>query len=438
MTNALTAVLMVLAVTLTTARGADDYERPPISYSQTTPANAVTRLQLRLDAGSATLAHEGQLGYLPAVLAAFDVPISSQSLVFSKTSLQQRLIGPSNPRAVYFNDEVYIGYVRGGEVLEVSVADPLLGTVFYTLDQRETERPAFARQVDDCLICHGGSQTAGVPGHVIRSVYVDTSGQPIVSAGSHRVDHTTPFIRRFGGWFVTGTHGPQQHLGNVTFRTRPEHDGVDDERGLNLVSVVDRFDAAGYPSPHSDLVAQMVLAHQVAAHNAITRAGFSGRVALHREAALNRELGEPPEHRWPSTTVVLDAAAVDLVECFLMAGEAALAAPVGGTTDFAKEFAARGPTAADGRSLRDLDLVTRLFRHPCSFLVYSAGFAALPVEIRDRFWTRLDHVLAPAGGADSCQHLTAADRAAIREILVATHPAAATWQPFPVPAPTGR
>lgn len=408
-------------------RAADDFERPPISYSVSTPENAVSRLEGRLEAG-VSLGYDERLGYLPAVLRELDVPVSSQTLVFSKTSLQQRLIGPTNPRALYFNDEVYVGYVRGGEVLEVSVADPILGTVFYTLDQAHSDRPRFVRQTDECLICHGGSQTAGVPGHVVRSVYADASGQPIFSAGSHRIDHTTPLIKRFGGWFVTGTHGVQQHLGNVTFRQRPAHDGVDDTSGLNVTQVVERFGGEGYLSPHSDLVAHLVLAHQATAHNAITRAAFSTRAALHREAALNRELGEVADHRWPSTTTVIDAAVDDLIETFLMVGEAPLSAPVGGTSDFAREFAARGPIAGDGRSLRDLDLQTRLFRHPCSYLVGSASFAALPTEVRERFWRTIHAVVA---GDDDRRfaHLTPADREAIGGILAATNPAASHDMP---------
>jgi hypothetical protein len=409
------------------ARALDDYERPPISYSESTPDNDVSRLQARLDAGDVTLTHDDRFGYLPAVLARLDVPVSSQTLVFSKTSLQQRWISPRSPRAVYFNDDVYVGFVRGGEVMEVSVADPALGTVFYTLDQEAAERPRFVRRTDDCLLCHGGSQTGGVPGHVVRSVYTDASGQPILAAGSHRVDPTTPFVHRFGGWYVTGTHGAEEHLGNVTFRTRPDHDGVDDTSGLNLTDLGSRIETRDYLAPHSDLVALMVLIHQAAAHNAITRTGFDVRLALHREAALNRETGAAPGHRWPSTDTVLDAAAEALVERFLGCEEPPLAAPIGGTSSFATEFAAHGPAAADGRSLRALDLKTRLFRYPCSYLIESESFAALPGELRGRFWRRMDGVLA-GGGGEAFAHLSADDRRGIRDILAATHPEAAAWR----------
>ena len=406
----------------------DDFERPPIAYSASTPDNPVEQLQRRLEAGEATLERDGRSGYLKSVLDALRVPVSSQTLVFSKTSLQQQRIRPGNPRALYFNDDVYIGYVRSGDVVEVSVADPKLGAVFYTLDQSPAERPRFVRHTDDCLICHGGSQTRGVPGHVIRSVYPDAAGQPLFSAGSYRVDHTTPLEQRWGGWYVTGRHGDTPHLGNVSYRSRPAGDTPDDTSGLNVEDVSKRFGAEGYLAPHSDLVALTVLAHQAHGHNVLTRASFDARAALHREAALNRELGEPEGHRWPSTDTVLDAAATSLVECFLMCDEAKLRAPIAGTSDFAAEFSASGPKDARGRSLRDLDLETRLFKHPCSFLIYTESFDALPDEVRARFWSRMDAVLSGRDQTGKFAHLSADDRSAVRDILAATKPGApAAW-----------
>lgn len=409
-------------------RAADDFERPPISYSESTPDNPVTRLQARLDAGQARLAFDDRCGYLPGVLEGLGVPRSSQAVVFSKTSLQQQKIGPRNPRALYFNDDVYVGYVRSGDVVELSVADPRLGTVFYTLDQQAVERPRFVRQTEDCLICHGGSQTRGVPGHIMRSVYPDPRGQPIFSAGSYKVDHTTPLAHRFGGWYVTGRHGAATHLGNSTYRKRPEGDVPEDTSGLNEEELTDRFDPDGYLTAHSDLVALMVLAHQGNAHNVLTRASFDVRTALHREAALNRELGQPVDHRWPSTNTVLDAAATALVECFLFCDEPRLEARLAGTSGFAREFPAAGPRDARGRSLREFDLEHRLFKHPCSFLVYTESFDALPDELRARFWSRMDAALTDANPTGRFAHLSADDRTAIREILAATKPGApAAW-----------
>lgn len=407
----------------------DDFERPPIGYSVATPDNAVDHLQARLDAGEESLAHDPRHGYLGSVLEALHVPVSSQTLVFSKTSLQQPLISPLSPRALYFNDDVYVGGVPNGDVVEISVADPALGTVFYTLDQQEVDRPRFQRRTDDCLICHGGAQTGGVPGHVVRSVYPDASGQPIFSAGSYRVDHTTPFVQRWGGWYVTGSHGGIGHLGNRTYLRRPDCDGPDGMEGLNVTSLDDRFDIDACLSPHSDLVALTVLAHQTAAHNAITKASFRTRTALHREMVLNRELGEPGTKRWPSTDTVIESAVEDLVDAFLFRNEAPLGEPIRGTSRFAAEFAAAGPHDSHGRSLRHFDLARRTFRYPCSFLIYSRSFDALPEEVRTRFWKRMDEVLSGADASGRHPHLSASDRSAVKLILAETKPGApADWR----------
>ena len=430
--NPLSAMIAVIALALlaTSAVSEDDFELAPIRYSASTPDNPVSRLQARLDAGETTLAWDDSSGWLGGVLAALEVPTSSQTLVFSKTSLQQTRISPRTPRALYFNDDVYVGYVRTGEVVEVSVADPALGTVFYSMEQVPGERRRFERRTEDCLLCHGGSQTRGVPGHIVRSVYPSPSGQPIFSAGSHRVDDSTALADRWGGWYVTGRHGKQRHLGNVTYPDRPATAADADPSGLNVTDLAGRFGKKGYLTGQSDLVALSVLAHQAAAHNALTRASFDVRAALYREAALNRDLEQAPDYRWPSTNTVLDGAAKALVECFLFCDEAPLAGPIEGTTTFATDFAARGPTDAAGRSLRQLDLERRLFRHPCSFLVYSASFDALPAELRGRFWARIGEVLTAADPGPRFAHLSTEDRQAIRAILVATKPdAVAHWAP---------
>ena len=407
-------------------RAIDGFEQPPISYSATKPADAVAELQERISRGDARLAFDESTGYLRSVLGLLRIPVSSQTLVFSKTSLQQRHITPQNPRAIYFNDDVYVGFVRNGDVLELSVADPQLGTVFYTLDQRVVEQPAFVGQTDDCLIWHAGPQTRGVPGHVVRSVYADRSGQPIFSAGSYRVDDSTPLADRWGGWYVSGSHGDSTHLGNITYRKRPETPEDYDSTGLNQIDLGSRFDASGYLSPHSDIVALTVLAHQASAHTILAKASFESRIGLHREAALNRELGEPADHRWPSTNTILDSAAASLVECFLFSGAATLPAPITGPTSFAEEFAINAPTDAHGRSLRSLDLQQRLLRYPCSFLIYSKAFDALPEELRQRFWTKMDAVLCGKDASGKYAHLSPDDRSVIRGILGATKPGAPT------------
>jgi hypothetical protein len=416
------AVLFLAGFAAVPRAGADDFEQEPIRYSQSQPDNCVSQLIGRINAGEMKLPHEPHFGYLRSLLTALDVPTSSQMLVFSKTSLQRNRIAPRTPRALYFADDVYVGFCQEGDVLEISAIDPQLGTVFYTLEQKDELAPRFRRQTDNCLICHGSSQTKEIPGQVVRSVFSDAAGLPILSAGTFRVDQTTPLSKRWGGWYVTGTHGDQKHLGNLIVRENIQRDEVDNSAGLNQTCLKDRFDTSKYLTPHSDIVALMVLEHQADAHNLITRANFQTRQALHYQESLNRELHEPARRIWDSTKSRIRSAGEPLVEYLLFSGEAKLTAPIRGTSAFTEEFPHRGPRDRLGRSLRDFDLQTRIFKYRCSYLVYSPSFAALPTEVKAYVMGRMREVIDGQDKSGKFDHLTPTDRAAIDDILSETLP----------------
>ena len=423
------AFLCSLFSLLAMRAGAEDYDREPINYSKAEPKNPVSRLMKDMHAGKVQLKHQAPLGYLPSLLEALHVPRSSQTLVFSKTSLQRQRISPATPRALYFNDDVYVGYCQDGEVLEISTADPQLGAVFYTLSQDTDESPQFVRQTDNCLLCHGSSQTKYVPGHLLRSVFVDSSGLPLLAAGTHRINQTSPIENRWGGWYVTGTHGPQKHQGNLVVRGRTVPNDLDNTAGMNLTELGDRFDSTAYLSGQSDIVALMVLEHQAEAHNLITQANFLTRQALHQQKELNRDLGEAPDHVWNSTHSRIKSGGEPLVEYFLFSEEAELTHRIAGTAGFAEEFAKQSPRDRHGRSLRDFDLERRLFKYPCSYLIYSPSFQALPAEAQQYVFGRLWDVLSGHDQTKPFAHLTAADRQAILEILRDTLPnLPASWR----------
>ncbi len=402
---------------LSAIAGAQDFEQPPISYSAGTPDNAVSNLMDSVAAGQVSFEYESEFGYLRPLLRALKIPESSQVLVFSQTSLQRNRISPRTPRAIYFNEQTYVGYCQQGEVLEISVNDRQLGTVFYTLNQTPDKAPTFARLTDSCLLCHSSSRTENVPGHLVRSLYVTSSGQPIFSGGSNMVDHRTPFDRRWGGWYVTGTHGAQKHLGNLVIPGREMPAELDNGAGQNVTNLSGRFTIDKYPTPHSDIVALMVLEHQTLVQNRLTKASFATRQALHYQAELNRSLGEPSETRLQSTTSRIASAGEDLVEALLFFEEAALTERVTGTSNYAEEFCQLGPRDQQGRSLRDLDFERRMFRYPCSYLVYSEGFDALPDEMLEFVWRRLWEVLVEGQDRDKYAHLSTEDREAIVQIL---------------------
>ena len=397
----------------------DGIESEPINYKTAPANNAVVALQKRIDAGGTKLPFVDDHGYLPALLKELNVPQSSQILVFSKTSLQRERITPKTPRAIYFNDDVYVGFCLRGDVLEVSAADANLGTAFYTLDQVPAAggKVGFRRQSDNCLACHASSATGGVAGHLVRSVFTDRTGLPILSAGTFRTNHASPFAERWGGWYVTGTHGKQAHMGNWVVENKKDPAAEGNADGQNVTDLKPRFTVANYLTPDSDLVALLVFEHQTECHNRIARAMVVTRQALHYQATLNKELGEPAGHKWDSVGRRIESAGEELVAYLLFSGEAKLTGPVAGTSGFAKEFAARGPFDSRGRSLRQFDLTTRTFKYPCSYLVYSKAFAALPTEVKSYVLRRLYEVLTGKDTSAAFAHLTAADRKAVLEIL---------------------
>lgn len=396
---------------------ADEYERPPISYRSSTPHNAISELQDQIDQNKLKLKFDAERGYLQDCLKAMNLPLESQVLVFSKTSLQARRISPRTPRALYFNDEIYLGYCHAGDKLEITVMDPKLGAVFYSLDQHEAEKPHLLRQTDDCLTCHSSSRTDGVPGLLARSLFVNATGFPIFSGGSHNVDHTTPLKQRWGGWYVTGTHGDQQHQGNLVIRSQEVPREVDNTQGQNITSLKERFNVDNYPSPHSDIVALMVLEHQLLVHNRMVKANFTTQQALDYEVTMNKALNEPVDQRRDSTTRRIESVGDALLESLLFCQEAELTSPVAGTSGYSEQFSSRGPCDSKGRSLRDFDLKKRLFKYPCSFLVYSKTFDELPKDLRDYVWQELWEVLANNKKSERYAHLSPEDRQAIIEIL---------------------
>jgi hypothetical protein len=412
-------VIITASVIATGLRASDEFERPPIEYSKATPNNAISRLQGQLDKGEKSLERDPRLGYLPALLQALNINPDSQMLVYSKTSLQVRRITPRTPRAIYFNDDLAVGYCQSGDVLEVSATDNNLGTVFYTVDQKSA-RPIITRQTDNCLVCHSSSRTESVPGHLARSVFVDATGQPILSAGSQTVDYRTPIDKRWGGWYVTGTHGEQSHHGNMVFTSGEVPPTITNTKGLNQTDLSSRLDITRYLQPTSDIVALMVYEHQNVVHNKITQANFTTRQALAYDADMTKAFGEPAGTRFDSSKRRIESAAEELVQALLFCEEAPLSAPVAGTSGFAQRFGNLGPRDHQGRSLRDLDLRTRLFEYPCSYLIYSEAFDALPGEVLRLVWQKLGSALSIENNSKTYAHLSADDRVAIRDILRAT------------------
>lgn len=377
------------------------------------PSNAVEALQKALDAGAASLpfAADGH-GYVPALLQAFHIPRNSQLLVFSASSLQFDRIGPRTPRALYYDDDVALGTVLDGKLIEVMAADRDSGVAFYTIDTAQATRPRFERRTGECIICHGFA-SRWASGMLVANMDTGPDGKPINLDPMHifhLTDHRTPFEERYGGWYVTGQTGAMHHRGNVTF------DPIDPltvpPGGLNLAGISSRIAAGRYLEPGSDVVSLLTLEHQSGFVNLVTRINAQYR-------GLNN-MAIKPELR--ATQADIDFSLAEMADYMTFADEVVLPSPVTGSSDFARDFEARGPRDAQGRSLRQIDLTTHLFRYPLSFMIYSQSFANLNPAAKARVW-RLAHDRLRSKGASG---------AAAIAIVAATRPDAPDfWKAVP-------
>ena len=374
-------------------------DHPAIGYPSRPSKDAVAQLNRKLREGAATLQFDIGTGYLRAVLEALGTPVESQMAVFSKTSLQAPLIGPRNPRTIFFNDTVVVAWVRGEPFVEAAAQDAEQGVIFYTLDQRAADVPQFTRR-DSCLTCHESYASLGVPGMLVRSVYPAPDGAPLRQLGDFEIDHRTPLEQRWGGWYVTGKFGAVHHLGNgvVLDPARPET--MVTNATLNLDSMAGKFDLSGYPSRFSDVAALLVFEHQMRMMNLLTRIGWEVRLALH-------------EGRADATANVVRETARELVDYLLFVNEAPLTGWVRSTSGFGARFSAQGPHDGSGRSLRELDLERRLMRYRCSYMIYTPAFDALPAPVKEATYRRMWDVLRGAQRSP----LELAERRAIVEIL---------------------
>ncbi|MEO8682738.1 MAG: hypothetical protein ABI665_27060 [Vicinamibacterales bacterium] len=401
---AIAATLLIANVAIAVAQRPDAFtasrENAAIAYN-TTPVNTIVEeVNRKLDAGTLKFTFDPTSGYLRSALEAFALPVESQLLVYTGTSLQAPKINMQNPRAVYFTDTLAMAWVRTGVVLEVEAQDPRQGSIYYTLDQSTAGTPHFSRQLS-CLSCHLSWDTLAVPGPIILSTFPRKTDKDY--ANGFAVDHYRDLRERWGGWYVTGRKAPIHHLGNLPL-FMPK--GTDDSSPPPLKATVEgRFDLNGYPTPYSDVVALMVIEHQSHAANLITRLGWEARVG-HAD-------------RVPD-------AIRDLVDYLFFVDEAKIPERIEGSSGYAEKFQALGPKDSQGRSLREFELNGRMMRYPLSYMIYSPAIDALPDEVKAALFRKLDQVLKGEDTSAKFAHLTPAIRQAIVEILRDTKPGVVT------------
>ncbi len=355
---------------LTAQEGSGSGKRLPIGqkgvdYYGPETDNHLATLKDRAANCEVQLEFHPQQGYLPAILRELQIPVESQLLLFSKTSLQTAHISPATPRAFYFNDEVTLGWIPEAPIIELMAQDPHKGTIFYSIPQTEGEfRP---RRDQRCNGCHATARASYLPGFLLRSFETNDRGGPV--SGRARVTQETPIDLRWGGWYITGETPRQSHRGNLRgpddfakHRDEPLYRGA-------LADLSPLVDLSIYPVKTSDLSAAFVMDHFADTYNILVRAGV--------------------EHRLGEKVTVID----DLVTALLMLDEAPLQGPVKGIGGFAEVYRAQGPADSAGRSLRELDLDARVFRWGVSPLVYTRTFQQLPEPVRQEIQQQMTALL---------------------------------------------
>jgi hypothetical protein len=367
-------------------------DHPAIEYYDEIPhppKDAVSILNQRIAEGAVHLRFEPGSGYLRPLLEALHVPVESQLAVFSKTSLQAPLIGPENPRTIFFNDTVAVAWMRGG-FIELASVDPERGVIFHVLEQRPAETPFLVRR-NDCTRCHISDASLGVPGMMVRSRFTAPDGSPRLILGGYTTDHRSPFEERWGGWYVSGELDGIHHMGNTVY--------PDDDHAKTIpVQIGD-----GYLARTSDMAALLVFDHQMHMTNLLIRIGWETRAGLHD--------GRGDLASW------LRSAAREFVDYLLFVDEVPLPGKIHSTSGFAERFAALGPKDSQGRSLRQLALDKRLMRYPCSYMIYTDAFDDLPSPARDAIYERMWQVLSGTEPDPKYTRLSSPDRKAIVEIL---------------------
>jgi hypothetical protein len=441
------AALPALAQIAVRNQGYIPYSDAPIYYRSQDLTDPVALLQKQIEAGKVSLTYDPDHGYLKSVLALLNVPVDSQTLVFSKTSFQYPKISPDHPRALYYNDDVYVGAVHQGNAIEIVSFDPRRGAIFYLVDERKVDKPVFQRAELDCTQCHIAAGTRGVPGVLLRSVFPTQTGTLTPRSPSYITDQESPLKQRFGGWYVNGELS-KVSMGNAAVTDIPQPDPPADAPRVasstpTLSPLTTPFDPAAYLTPGSDQVALLVLTHQAQMHNLITLTNYQTRLALYaltKDPAANSvkvsntEGGTALDSLPEATQARIKKPADQLVRFLLFANETPLgldAKKAIASSSFAREFAARGIRDSQGRSLRDFDLQNRIFKFPCSYLIYNSAFDTLPEPAKSYVYHRLLAVLSGQDQSPDFANLSAKDRQAILSIILETKPGLpAEWQDY--------
>ncbi len=404
------AIVLVGGLPVQAAPKWADLDRPEHDYWNKPLNDKFTQLKDDLEAGKLPLDYRTEKTFLVSLLKALDIPASSQVLLFSTTSLQLRFISVRNPRALYFNEDLYIGYIPGGRI-EVVALNPELGGIFYIFDIPQGRKQVRVERSTRCMNCHADEDTHDVPGLLAKSVIPGPNGGSLRAYRIGQSGHGIPYEERFGGWHVTGEHSITNHHGNLTGQFR---------NGKLLTYEAQpgrRFVWSKYATRTSDILPHLILEHQIGFVNRVLAAGYQTRAYLAEgKGRLSSEHDK-----------LLSQQADSLVRYILFADEPALpAGGVGGDDVFKRDFQSAGKANPALASLRRFELRTRIFNLRCSYMIGSSVFTGLPDEMKRRIFAQLRNALSPDLPDSAYEYLDADEKRAIGDVLSNAFPSYAS------------
>ena len=381
-----------------------DFRSAPHNYLDWKPRDRFAMIKERIQEGEVKIDTSNDKAFLKSMLDALSIPASSQIMVFSASSLQSEIINPGNPRALYFNEDTYIGWVPGG-LIEIIAADPEMGPMFYVYDRL---RPGGAvpsvQRSTKCMNCHAGNATRRLPGLIAESLLVSRAGSSLETFRRDVQGHQIPLESRFGGWHLTGQHNISDHRANVM--------GIPNA-GKNTIVPVEPgqySDLSLHLLPTSDILPNLIHEHQIGFENRLVYAIYTLRQLKHENKGL---LGA-------SAKAEIEERAEEMARYITFAEEAKFPAKgITGAPAYAEDFLRDRKVTKAGISLKDLDMKTRMFKHRCSYMLYTDTWKEAPKELKDRVYYHMALYLRDQPDAQHA-HIPAAERMAIRTILKET------------------
>ena len=337
------------------------FHESPHDYWNAKRKDPFTKIIPLLHNGQIKLDHSSELNFLKSLLKELNIPESSQLQLFSTTSLQLGLINPSNPRSLYFNESIYIGYIPGGKIEVISI-DPEHGAVFYIFKVPSKKQPLTITPTKRCMNCHADRELSGIPGLIIKSVLPGVNGGSLDSYRTGQPGHDVPYKDRFGGWYITDLLDPADHSNVLGFYKN----GTIEKKN---VLALQKKSTHLFPNSNSEVLTHLIFDHQAGFVNRAIKSNY-----LLRLTQLPDNLDEHQLNFKKSIS--------DLVKYSLFDKEPNLSLKINQNSHFKTDFLITPHKLKTGESLRELDLKTRLFKYRCSFMLFSDFFKNNPPEIK--------------------------------------------------------